>query len=143
MDLAAPTSDLPRLMDAHLALIGTDVERWRSLFAADTVVEFPYGPSLGMPSRREGIKAIRACFEPITQRFQGLAFADVQRHPTTTDPNVGWMEVHGSAAVQPSHFHTEQDCVMRPHIREGRIVRSREYWNPLAAPVGAFGKEQA
>ncbi|RKH18779.1 nuclear transport factor 2 family protein [Corallococcus sp. CA047B] len=142
MDLAAPTSDLTRMMDAHLALIGTDIERWLGLFANDAVVEFPYAPSLGMPSRLEGIEAIRAYFVPITQRFQGLAFADVQRYPTT-DPNVGWMEVHGSATLLPSHFHYEQDYVMRLHLREGRIVRYREYWNPLAAPAGSFGKEQA
>ncbi|RKG97750.1 nuclear transport factor 2 family protein [Corallococcus sp. CA053C] len=142
MDRTTPSSDLARVMDAHLALIGTDIERWLTLFADDAVVEFPYAPSLGMPSRLEGIEAIRAYFVPITQRFQGLAFAGVQRYPTT-DPNVGWMEVHGSATLQPSHFHYEQDYVMRLHLREGRIVRYREYWNPLAAPAGTFGKEQA
>jgi uncharacterized protein len=30
------------LLDAHLSLIGTDIERWFELFAEDAVVEFPY-----------------------------------------------------------------------------------------------------
>lgn len=142
MDRIEPTSsDLTRVMDAHLALIGTDVERWLSLLADDAVVEFPYAPALGASSRLEGIEAIRSYFVPITKRFQGLAFTDVRRYPTT-DPDVGWMEVHGTATLLPGHVHYEQDYVMRLHLREGRIVRYAEYWNPMAVP-STFVKEQA
>jgi uncharacterized protein len=133
---------LLRLMDAHLALIGTDVERWLTLFTGDAVVEFPYAPALGMPARLEGLEAIRAYFVPITQRFQGLTFTDVRRYPGQ-DPDTGWMEVHGTATLQPGNLHYEQDYVMRMRVREGRIVHYREYWNPLAAPQGTFGRGQA
>lgn len=143
MDRTSP--DLARLMDAHLALIATDVERWLTLFADDAVVEFPYASSLGGPARLEGIKAIRAYFAPITKHFQGLTFTNVQRSPSV-DPTTGWMEVHGSATLQPGNIPYEQDYVMRMQVRDGRIVHYREYWNPLAAPRGtfeSFAKEQA
>ncbi|RKG62644.1 nuclear transport factor 2 family protein [Corallococcus sp. AB011P] len=143
MDRTSP--DLARLMDAHLALIATDVERWLTLFADDAVVEFPYAPSLGGSARLEGIEAIRAYFAPITRHFQGLTFTNVQRHPSV-DPTTGWMEVHGSATLLPGNIPYEQDYVMRMQVRDGRIVHYREYWNPLAAPRGtfeSFTREQA
>ncbi|WP_223637685.1 nuclear transport factor 2 family protein [Corallococcus sp. EGB] len=142
MDRTSP--DLIRLMDAHLALIATDVEQWLALFDEHAVVEFPYAPSLGGPSRLEGIDAIRAYFVPITKHFQGLTCTRLQRY-TTTDPEVGWMEVHGAATLQPGNIPYEQDYVMRVQVRDGRIVHYREYWNPLAAPQGtfeSFAKEQ-
>lgn len=135
MDRTAP--DLARLMDAHLTLIATDVERWLTLFADDAVVEFPYAPSLGSPARLEGIGAIRAYFAPITTHFQNLTFTNVQPYPGV-DPTTGWMEVHGSATLQPGNIPYEQDYVMRVQVRDGRIVHYREYWNPLAAPRGTF-----
>lgn len=140
-----PSSDLSRLMDAHLTLIATDVERWLTLLAEDAVVEFPYARSLGGPSRLEGIDAIRAYFAPITKHFQGLTFTNVQRYPSV-DSTTGWLEVHGTATLQPGNIPYEQDYVMRVQVREGRIVHYREYWNPLAAPQGtfeSFAKEQS
>ncbi|NOJ98855.1 nuclear transport factor 2 family protein [Corallococcus coralloides] len=143
MDRTSP--DLARLMDAHLALIATDIERWLALFSDDAVVEFPYAPSLGGPSRLEGIAAIRAYFAPITAHFQGLTFTNIQRYPGV-DSATGWLEVHGSATLQPGNIPYEQDYVMRMQVRDGRIVHYREYWNPLAAPRGtfeSFTREQA
>nr|WP_242589682.1 nuclear transport factor 2 family protein [Corallococcus macrosporus] len=132
-------------MDAHLALIATYVERWLALFADDAVVEFPYAPSLGTPSRLEGIGAIRAYFAPITQHFQGLTFTNVRRYPGA-DGQTGWLEVHGTATLQPGNIPYAQDYVMRMQVRDGRIAHYREYWNPLAAPRGtfeSFDKERA
>ncbi|RKH48710.1 nuclear transport factor 2 family protein [Corallococcus sp. AB049A] len=131
------SADLTRLMDAHLTLIATDVERWLTLFADDAVVEFPYAPSLGSPGRLEGIAAIRAYFAPITTHFQDLIFTNVRRYPGE-DSTTGWLEVHGSATLQPGNIPYEQDYVMRMQVRDGRIVHYREYWNPLAAPRGTF-----
>ncbi|NOK20192.1 nuclear transport factor 2 family protein [Corallococcus carmarthensis] len=143
MDRTSP--DLTRLMDAHLALIATDVERWLALFTEDAVVEFPYASSLGGPARMEGIAAIRAWFAPITKHFQGLTFTNARRYPGV-DATTGWLEVHGAATLQPGNIPYEQDYVMRLQVRDGRIVHYREYWNPLAAPRGtfeSFTREQA
>ncbi|MFP2895184.1 nuclear transport factor 2 family protein [Corallococcus sp. 4LFB] len=143
MDRTSP--DLDRLMDAHLALIATDVERWLALFTDDAVVEFPYAPSLGGPARLEGSSAIRAYFASITQHFQGLTFTNARRYPGA-DGQTGWLEVHGTATLQPGNLPYEQDYVMRIQVRDGRIAHYREYWNPLAAPRGtfeSFTREQA
>ncbi|NOK11392.1 nuclear transport factor 2 family protein [Corallococcus exercitus] len=143
MDRTPP--ELTRLMDAHLALIATDVERWLALFADDAVVEFPYAPSLGGPARLEGISAIRAYFAPITKHFQGLTFTNARRYPGA-DGQTGWLEVHGTATLQPGNIPYAQDYVMRMQVRDGRIAHYREYWNPLAAPRGtfeSFTREQA
>ena len=132
--------DAGGLLDAHLALIGTDIEHWLELFAEDAVVEFPYARPLGLPERLEGREAIRRYFADTPKHFQGLVFTNVRRY-RTTDPDVAFAEAHGSATVAVTGSGYEQDYIMRVQTREGRISLYREYWNPIPG-LKAFGGEQ-
>jgi hypothetical protein len=127
-------------LDAHLQLIGTDIERWLGLFAEDAVVEFPYARSLGLPERLEGLEAIRRYFVETPKHFRGLVFTQVRRY-LTDDPEVALAEVHGSATIAVTGRQYEQDYIMVLKARAGRIALYREYWNPLVG-LEAFGGTQ-
>ncbi|WP_437968656.1 nuclear transport factor 2 family protein [Sorangium sp. So ce260] len=129
--------DAARALDAHLALIGRDMEAWLDLFADDATVEFPYASALGAPALLEGKAAIRRYFEGTLESFRDLTLRDVRRYPTT-DPDVALAEVHGSAIILPAGRRYEQDYVMLVATRDGKVVRYREYWN-LGPIVEAFG----
>ncbi|MBM7117245.1 nuclear transport factor 2 family protein [Archangium primigenium] len=132
--------DAGALLDAHLALIGTDIERWLALFAEDAVVEFPYARSLGVPERLEGIAAIRGYFAQTPKHFLGLAFTNVRRY-LTTDPELAIAEVHGTATIATTGKPYAQDYVFFVKTRQGRISLYREYWDPLPG-LEAFGGPQ-
>jgi hypothetical protein len=132
--------DAGSLLDAHLSLIGTDIERWLALFADDAVVEFPYASPLGLPERLEGQEAIRRYFGETPKHFLGLVFTNVRRY-LTTDPEIALAEAHGSATIAATGRQYEQDYVMMVKTREGRISLYREYWNPIPG-LKAFGGEQ-
>jgi ketosteroid isomerase-like protein len=140
--MAEQTSPLnaAHILDAHLSLIGTDIERWFELFAEDAVVEFPYAKGLNLPERLEGREAIRQYFKDTPKHFVGLTFTNVQRH-VTADPDVALAEAHGTATIAATGSGYEQDYVMQVKTRNGRIVLYREYWNPVPG-LKAFGNEQ-
>ncbi|HZH13257.1 MAG TPA: nuclear transport factor 2 family protein [Archangium sp.] len=140
MPLTTPPRDAASLLDAHLELIGTDIERWLGLFAEDAVVEFPYAAGLGLPERLEGREAIRRYFADTPKHFQGLVFTQVRRY-RTSEPDVALAEAHGSATIAATGNGYEQDYVMLVRTRDGRISLYREYWNPIPG-LKAFGGEQ-
>ncbi|WP_224369006.1 nuclear transport factor 2 family protein [Hyalangium versicolor] len=140
MTAASTPRNAGALLDAHLELIGTDIERWLELFAEDAVVEFPYAGSLGVPSRLEGLEAIRRYFVETPKHFRGLVFSNIRRY-LTTDPEVAFGEVHGSATIASTGRRYEQDYIMMVKARDGRISFYREYWDPLLG-LKAFGGEE-
>ena len=133
--------DAARALDEHLALLGSDQQRWIDLFADDAVVEFPYATALGLPDRFVGKEAIDRYFRGALESFREIAFRDARRYPTT-DPDTALVEVHGSALIGPANKRYEQDYVMLARTRGGKIVLYREYWNPVPA-LEAFGGTDA
>ena len=140
MTIPSPTHDAGNLLNAHLELIGTDIERWLGLFAQDAVVEFPYARPLGLPERLEGLEAIRRYFGETPKHFRGLVFTNVWRYPTT-DPEAALAEAHGAATIAATGRLYEQDYVMLVKTRNGKISLYREYWNPIPG-LEAFGGTQ-
>ena len=135
-NVSRPRSAL-EVLDAHLTLIGSDIERWLTLFAEDAIVEFPYAAGMGLSPRLVGKEAIRSYFSRTPEVFKHLTFRDVRRYGTQ-DPDVAIGEAHGSATIATTSRPYEQDYVFVLHCREGRILRYREYWNPNAA-TESFG----
>jgi uncharacterized protein len=121
----------------HFALVTRDHSRWLALFAEDAVVEFPYAPALGRPSRLDGKAAIDAYFRPYSREVLQLTFSDVRLYPTT-DPSIALGEAHASARIASTGRDYEQDYVVILATKNGLISRYREYWNVLPASA-AFG----
>ena len=118
--------------------MATDPEAWAELLAEDVIVEFPYAPSLGWPGRLEGRAAAYNHIKTSLVDMQNLTFSNVRKYPTT-DPNVLWAELHGSAFVPSSGTQYEQDYVAKIVIKDGKVVQYSEYWNPIA--MNAFNKK--
>lgn len=106
------------------------------VFAEDAVFEAPFLPP-GAPTPEQGREAFRAHLREgmVLQRFESIE--NVQLHETS-DPEVVIVEyrVHGVALGTGKRF--ANDIVMFLRIRDGVIVLSRVYANPLDAAV-AFG----
>lgn len=131
------SSEASRLLATHLDLIGRDVAAWLELFEDDAIVEFPYAPSLGLARRLEGKVAIEHYFRGTPGTFRELKFRNLRLVPSS-DPELAFAEVHGSALVGPTGAPYEQDYVMLLRTRRGRIIHYTEYWNPVPVIV-AFG----
>jgi uncharacterized protein len=116
----------------HLALIVKDIQAWVNLFTEDAVIEFPYASALGTAERLEGKSAIYNYMKDVPTQMQNLIFTNVRKCPTS-NPNILWAEVHGSAAIVATGRHYQQDYVMRLETKDGKIVHYREYWNPIPA----------
>jgi uncharacterized protein len=120
---------ISEIFDAHLALIGTNVPAWADLLAEEAIFEFPYASALGAPTRYEGKSAIRLRIaeSSLLQRgyanaqMQNLTFTNVRKYPTT-NPNLLWAEVHGSAVITATGRDYQQDYVMRMETQAGKIV---------------------
>jgi uncharacterized protein len=123
---------ISKIFDAHLALIGTNVPAWADLLAEDAIVEFPYAAALGASTRYEGKSAISNRIAESIAQMQNLTFTNVRKYPTT-NPNLLWAEVHGSAVITTTGLDYQQDYVMRMETQAGKIVHYCEYWNP--API--------
>jgi uncharacterized protein len=128
---------IEEIFDAHLALIGTNVEAWADLLGEEAIAEFPYAAALGLPPRLVGKSAIYNYINGAIHQMQNLTFINIRKYPTL-DPNVLWAEVHGAALVTPTGRDYQQDYVMRMQIAAGKIVYYCEYSNPAPA-MAAWG----
>lgn len=120
------------IFDVHLALIVKDIQAWVNLFASDAVIEFPYASAVGTPERLEGFAAIYNYMKDVPTQMQNLIFTNVRKYPTSNS-NILWAEVHGSATIVATGRHYQQDYVMQLETKDGKIVHYREYWNPIPA----------
>jgi uncharacterized protein len=130
-------SKAAELFAAHLALVTRDMPAWLELFAEHAVIEFPYAPSVGTPVRLEGKAAITAYARGVPSVMQELVFTNLRTYPTQA-PQVLWAEVHGEATITRTGLRYAQDYVMYLETDGERIVRYREYWDPVPV-LQAFG----
>jgi uncharacterized protein len=119
------------IFDAHLALIGTNIQAWADLLAEDAIAEFPYATALGASTKFEGKSVIYKRIAESVAQMQNLMFTNVRKYPTT-NPNLLWAEVHGSAVITATGRDYQQDYVMRMETHAGKIVHYCEYWNPTS-----------
>jgi uncharacterized protein len=128
---------IEQILDAHLALIATDIEAWADLLAEEIVVEFPYASALGAPQRLEGKAAVYSHVKAAIAGMPNLTFTNVRKYPTL-NPNVLWAEMHGEAIISTTGRHYQQDYVARLETKDGKVIYYSEYWNP-AAVMDAWG----
>ncbi|MGL5833852.1 MAG: nuclear transport factor 2 family protein [Waterburya sp.] len=122
---------IDEIFDTALALISTSVEAWSDLLAEDAIMEIPYAPAIGAPSRLEGKSDIYNHVQAGIAQMSNLTFTKIRKYPTT-DPNVLWAEYHGEALVSATGRHYQQDYVTRIEIKNGKIVHLCDYFNPTA-----------
>jgi hypothetical protein len=110
------------------------------LYAEDSVIEMPFGPQPGVPVRfegREGPSGHRARFTKFLPATQVTAVDLVSLHETA-DPEVVIVEYDLNAVAVPTGRSFTNRYVMVVRVRDGLIVHSRDYANPLGS-AAAFG----
>ncbi|MFZ4876295.1 nuclear transport factor 2 family protein [Janthinobacterium sp. Mn2066] len=116
------------LMACHLQLIGTDLSAWLALLAHDAAIEFPYAASLGLPVRIAGRQAIAAYMQSISGSLQAFEFSQVEI-TASADGRQAWASFHGEAKTRSGRAYS-QDYAALMEVRDGKIRRYREFWNP-------------
>jgi ketosteroid isomerase-like protein len=118
--------------ERHLALmLDKDMPGWVDLWADDGVFEFPFAPP-GFPTRLEGKEAIREYIKDYPKHIDLAAFRDVRVHPSI-DPEVLVVEMLAEGRIVATGKPYEMSYIAVITVRDGKIARYRDYWNPLTA----------
>lgn len=133
--------DAPRPRDVaerflRVAAEGTPDEL-ADLYAEDSVIEMPFGPTPGVPLRFEGREGHRERFKGFAPMVRVEGIDDVTVHETA-DPEVVIVEYDYHATAVPTGRSFTNRYVMVMRIRDGLIMHSRDYANPLGS-AAAFG----
>jgi uncharacterized protein len=108
------------------------------LYAPDSVIEMPFGPEPGVTTRFEGREGHRArfkAFAPLRQFHKVDSVVILE----TDDPEVIVLEFDYHATVVATGRPFVNRYVMLVRIRDGQILSSRDYANPLVS-AEAFGR---
>jgi uncharacterized protein len=105
-------------------------------YAPDAVIEMPFAPP-GIPAISHGRETLRSRMKAAEGLWEFTAVDHVHLH-TTADPEVivAEYQIHGRVTATGREFAFSYIMVTR--IRDGQIVSSRDYFNPLdsAAALG-------
>ena len=106
---------------------GRDMDGWYDHLHDGIVMEFPFGPSVGMPSRVEGKAACSAVFAAVVAGVQ-VQFDNIRVSPLA-DPNRLMVEYTGYS--EPNGKVYDQTYLSVQEYRDGKMILFREYWNAL------------
>lgn len=109
------------------------------LFADDVIFEFPFAPE-GLPTRLDGVAALTAHLQKLSPllTFGHMMLEDVHHSGETVifEFSCSGQGVHTGAPY-------DQNYISVVTLREGRIARYRDYWNPLAVLTALGGLDAA
>lgn len=128
-------------VERFLAVVaGGTPDEMADLYAEDSVIEMPFGPRPGVPIRfegREGPDGHRARFANFLPSVRVTGIDLVELHETG-DPEVVIVEYDYHAVAVPTGRSFTNRYIMVVRVRDGLIVSSRDYANPLGS-AAAFG----
>ena len=143
LDPAALAATNQNLAAKVLDLLGSEDQF--DLFAEDVVVEFPYGPSLGMPDRFETKPVVVAYSRQLFRDLPGLTMRDRTFYSVDGDPTTVFIEYISDVPTPGGHTY-RQVYVNKMQFRDGLLVHMKEFWDPkriLDARAGRYDLEQA
>lgn len=109
------------------------------LFAEDVIFEFPYAPE-GLPRRLEGLAALA---DHLGRLGPMLALGEFTLHAIHPAGETVVFEFSCQGEGAATGLPYDQDYISVVTLREGRIARYRDYWNPLVAVHALGGAEAA
>jgi ketosteroid isomerase-like protein len=107
------------------------------LFADDVIFEFPYAPD-GLPKRLEGKAALAAHLERLGPLIN---FGPMELGNVYSDGETVIFEFSCTGEGVATGAPYNQVYVSVVTLREGRIARYRDYWNPLVVLKALGGTE--
>ena len=114
---------------AKASVGGNDSGALLDLCADDVVFEFPFAPP-GRPARVEGKPALGDYLQALAGRVRLEGVSNLEIHETVK-PDVAIIEMTMTGTVTATGAPYEQSYVSVLTVRDGLIVRYRDYWNPL------------
>lgn len=125
-------------------LLSPDAETFLDMVADDVVMEFPYTPPSGIP-RLDGKAALAAYLPKVAEMFaiDAMSTPVVHRTARTGDTQVDTVILEFSCTGRGvgTGAPYDQDYISVVTVRDGRIARYRDYWNPLIALRAAGGED--
>ena len=106
---------------------GRNMDGWYDHLHDDIVMEFPFGASVGMPTRVEGKAAASALFGAVVAGVQ-VQFRDIVIHPML-DPGHFTVEYRGYS--EPNGKVYDQTYISLLEFRDGKMSLFKEYWNAM------------
>ena len=127
MDHASAAQLLKRSLDTFLS---KDMKAWSELCDENVVVEFPFAPD-GSPAKLEGRQAI---YEYLRNYPNMIDIKDIPASKIypTDDPNTAIADWSVTGRVISNGNPYNMSYATFVTVRNGLIVRYKEYWNPMA-----------
>lgn len=111
-------------------LLDKNMEGWLDTFADDAVFELPFAPA-DYPRKLEGRAAIAEYVKDYTKHIDLTGFPELTVHQAL-DPAVIVVEALAEGRVIATGNPYQVSYVWVITVKNGKIVRQRDYWNPLA-----------
>lgn len=121
-------------------LLDKNMRGWADTFAEDAVLELPYAPA-NYPRQLEGRAAIFEYVKDFPKHIDLRDISEVAVHQAL-DPKVLVVETLGEGVVVATGKPYRVRYVWVITVEGGKIVRQRDYWNPLAV-LDALGGAEA
>ena len=110
-------------------ILREDIPQWMELWNEDAVFEYPFAPP-GFPQEVSGKQGIFENFKDFPNRIKFFEFTNVQMHPTL-DPDTLIVEFAGRGQIVATGKPYNQRYISVVQMAGGKILRYRDYWNPL------------
>lgn len=118
------------------SMLEKDMDRWIELWDDEAVFEFPYAPA-GFPAKIEGKSAIYDYIKDFPEKINISHFTPPAVYQTP-DPTIALAEFACEGTVIATDMPYNQTYISFIKIKDGKIVRYKDYWNPLTV-IEAFG----
>jgi uncharacterized protein len=119
------------------------INRWdfdtkRELLADDAIFEMPYAPE-GFERRITGRDNIIAFVETVPAIIDAENLHDVRLETFHADPGEIVAEYRSDMVIKPTNSPYRNEYVSRFTVRDGRITRFAEYYDPIRLVVALGG----
>ena len=101
---------------------------WWDLLHEDTVFEFPYAPSLGIPERFAGRDTVTAYLKVMVEQVGALKFRDIVI-VGTEDPHL-FVNEYKATLTTPKGTNYDQVYITKVRVKDGKVILFREFWDP-------------
>ena len=115
-----------------------DFDTQRELLAEDAVFEMPYAPE-GFERRFAGRDEIIAFVETIPAIIDAENLHDVRLETYHSDPGEVVAEYRSDMVIKPTGAAYRNEYVSRFTVRDGRVTRFAEYYDPIRLVVALGG----
>jgi uncharacterized protein len=124
------------------AINAWDFDAKRDLLAEDAIFEMPYAPE-GFERRIEGRDNIIAFVETVPSIIDAENLHDVRLETYHSDAGEIVAEYRSDMVIKPTNAEYRNEYVSRFTVRDGRITRFAEYYDPIRLVVALGGSVRA